>query len=724
MKTHALVLALFIAAAAGAAPLSVGGSYPTAVSLIPGRNTCGAVQIQDNLTTVTHTPGAHTLSLSHATITYQGTVDDSGNFLTSPRSLTVGSTQYTITIDGAFTTDGFTATVTLDQRQGSSTCSYAVKWIGTKQGAANSIPGEPRDGRALIVRHYAGTGVESSINGPASTATLAFPIGVALDPNGNLFVSTGDFVIRRITRAGIVSSVAGVAGTAGYRDGPAGQALFGGLHGIVVDSHGNLFVTDNPNHAVRKITPEGNVSTFIGNGSPGSADGTGTAARLNFPHDIAIDASDNLYVADVANHTIRKITPAAVTTTLAGRAGQRGNTDGRGSAALFEFPSSLAVDAGGNVFVGGNSVLRRIAPDGTVTTVAGAAGVEGTTDGDALNARFAGGPEGLEFASNGDLYVSGTTTIRRLDTSGRITTLAGMTGRAGDAEGTGAAARLNVVLGMAVNPEGRLFIADALNHRIFSAIPDNLTCTDNATRFCLNANRFSVMLHARDQRSGNEGDGFPHKVNSIFGYFSLPALTGNDQNPEVFVKVLDGRPVNGGFWVFYGGLTDLDYTLSVLDTVTGLSVPFVHDPGSKCGDFDIGSLPAPPSAATDDPSPQFASATSCAADSLCLLNGRFRVTLHARDQRSGREGDGVPLAGTSDLFGYFSLPALTGDPNNAEVFLKILDGRTINGKFWVFYGGLTDLEYTITAIDNETGARVTFVHPAGSKCGDFNTTAF
>ena len=137
---------------------------------------------------------------------------------------------------------------------------------------------------------------------------------------------------------------------------------------------------------------------------------------------------------------------------------------------------------------------------------------------------------------------------------------------------------------------------------------------------------------------------------------------------------------------------------------------------SKCGDFETGSLPAPSSFV--------ASATSCQSDSLCLLSSRFRVTLHARDQRSGREGDGVPLAGTSDLFGYFSLPSLTGDANNAEVFLKILDGRTINGKFWVFYGGLTDLEYTITVTDTETNAVVRFTHAPGSKCGDFNTSAF
>lgn len=576
---------------------------------------------------------------------------------------------------------------------------------------------------ALLVRHYAGTGVDGWLDGPARDARFSFPVGITMDRRGDLYIADGDFVVRKISRAGIVSTVAGSAGAAGYHDGTPSQARFGGLHGIATDSHGNIFVVDNPNHAVRKIASDRTVTTFAGNGTPGSNDGTGSAGRLNFPHGLAIDAQDNLYVADVANHIIRKITPDGVMTTLAGRAGVRGNSDGRGSAALFEFPSSIAVDATGNVWVGGNGLIRRIAPDATVTTVAGAAGVDGDADGVGSAARFQG-PEGLAFSPSGDLYIASGNTIRVMDATAVVTTVAGMPGVPGDVEGKSADARLSFPLGMVVGLDSRLFFADAMNNRISAAIPDNLTCTNMTTQLCLNGNRFSVMLHARDQRSGNEGDGLPHKVNSIFGYFSLPALTGNDQNPEVFVKVVDGRPVNGSFWVFYGGLTDLDYTLTVLDTVTGLGVPFVHDPGSKCGDFDTGSLPAPSSASPQQQSASINSSATCAADALCLLENRFRVTLHARDQRSNHEGDGVPLAGSSDLFGYFSLPALTGDTNNAEVFLKIVDGRGVNGKFWVFYGGLTDLEYTITVTDTGTNNTVSFFHPPGSKCGDFNTSAF
>src|SRR5205823_3212874 len=144
--------------------------------------------------------------------------------------------------------------------------------------------------------------------------------------------------------------------------------------------------------------------------------------------------SDNLYVADVANQTVRKITPAGVMSTFAGRAGVRGNSDGRGSAALFEFPSAMATDAAGNVWVGGNGTVRRIAPDGTVTTMAGAAGVSASIDGAGLAARFLGGPEGLAFAPNGDLYIVDGATIRKMDTNRRVTTVAGMPARDGDVE--------------------------------------------------------------------------------------------------------------------------------------------------------------------------------------------------------------------------------------------------------------------------------------------------
>lgn len=157
--------------------------------------------------------------------------------------------------------------------------------------------------------------------------------------------------------------------TTGYDDGPAADARFNSPHGVALDASGNLYVADNANHTIRKITPGGIVSTLAGSpGQPGSADGTGSAARFLLPKGVAVDANGNVYVADTGNHTIRKITPAGVVTTLAGAAGFDGSTDGVGSAARFTFPTSIFTDATGNVYVpqGG---LRRISPAGAVETI-------------------------------------------------------------------------------------------------------------------------------------------------------------------------------------------------------------------------------------------------------------------------------------------------------------------------------------------------------------------
>ena len=157
--------------------------------------------------------------------------------------------------------------------------------------------------------------------------------------------------------------------TTGYDDGPATEARFNSPHGLALDAAGNLYVADNANHTIRKISPQGIVSTLAGSpDQPGSADGTGSAARFHLPKGVAVDPAGNVYVADSGNHTVRKITPAGDVTTLAGLAGQSGSTDGTGSAARFSTPISIFADASGNVYVLQEGV-RRISPNGTVTTI-------------------------------------------------------------------------------------------------------------------------------------------------------------------------------------------------------------------------------------------------------------------------------------------------------------------------------------------------------------------
>ena len=176
---------------------------------------------------------------------------------------------------------------------------------------------------------------------------------MAVDGSGNVYVAdSGNYTIRKITPAGVVSTLAGLAGSSGSADGTGSAARFYYPTGVAVDGSGNVYVADTGNYTIRKITPAGVVSTLAGlAGSTGSADGTGSAARFYYPYGVAVDGSGNVYVADTGNYTIRKITPAGVVSTLAGTAGSSGSADGTGSAARFNYPTGVAVDGSGNVYV-------------------------------------------------------------------------------------------------------------------------------------------------------------------------------------------------------------------------------------------------------------------------------------------------------------------------------------------------------------------------------------
>lgn len=250
-------------------------------------------------------------------------------------------------------------------------------------------------------------------------------------------------------------------------------------------------------------------------------------------------------------------------------------------------------------------------------------------------------------------------------------------------------------------------------------------CPDGS--LCMLSKRFHVELVARDHRTGATGAGRPLQQNDLFGYFSLPSLTGNADNPEVFVKLLDGRAVNGNFWTFYGGLTDLEYSLKVTDSVTGASKSYSKAGGSASGGFDVGSGATPESCVGEIDGillPPAAPGSCDAGDErLCLNGGRFLVRVDARDQRTGATDVGRAIP-QSPLFGYFALPSLTGSSTNPEIFVKVLDGRAINGSFWIFFSGLTDLEYTVTVVDTINGVTKKYTKEAGSACGAFDTDAF
>ncbi len=229
-------------------------------------------------------------------------------------------------------------------------------------------------------------------DGTGSAARFNFPVGVAADASGNVYVADAkNFTIRKVTAAGVVTTYAGAPFQIGSTDGPAASARFFLPYGVAVDGSGNVFVADGGNHLIRKISAAGVVATLAGGVlQSGLVDGTGTAARFNTPWGLALDGSGNLYVADSENNAIRRVSPSGVVTTIAGNSGNIGAQDGAAAGAGFNQPRGVAVDAAGNVFVAdqGNSTLRLITPGGTVSTLAGSAGIVGDVDSVGAAARF------------------------------------------------------------------------------------------------------------------------------------------------------------------------------------------------------------------------------------------------------------------------------------------------------------------------------------------------
>src|SRR6266496_4278817 len=261
----------------------------------------------------------------------------------------------------------------------------------------------------------------------------------------------------------------------------ASAARFNSPHGVATDSSGNVYVADTINHTIRKITPAGVVTTLAGlAGITGSDDGTGSAARFYDPIGVATDSSGNVYVADTVNNTIRQITPVGVVTTLAGLAGIYGSADGTGSAARFNNPFGVATDSSGNVYVAdsGNNTIRKITPAGAVTTLAGLAGITGNADGTGSAARFSN-PEGVATDSSGNVYVGDTynNTIRKISPAGVVTTLAGLAGSGGSDDGTGSAARFYLPVGMATDSSGNVYVADTFNYTIRKISPAGVVTT-------------------------------------------------------------------------------------------------------------------------------------------------------------------------------------------------------------------------------------------------------
>ena len=332
--------------------------------------------------------------------------------------------------------------------------------------------------------------------------------------DGFLYVADAyNNLIRKLTPAGVVTTLAGdtyaltnggyntdaTAANFGYADGPGTNALFNYPNGTVVDGSGNVYVADAFNNLIRKVTAAGVVTTFAGdvydltNGSwnIGYADGTGEAVQFSNPSGVALDGAGNLYVADSGNNLIRKISPAGVVTTLAGRtnglaahnnnAGGFGYVDGPGDTALFYGPSSVAVDGAGNVYVAdeGNNLIREITPDGVVSTLAGDTNglTAGYADGPGGTALF-NSPTGVAVDGSGNVYVAdrGNNRIREISPEGVVSTLAGG-GPGLFADGLGATASFQAPISVAVDRFGTVFVVDQDNNLIRQVTPAGVVST-------------------------------------------------------------------------------------------------------------------------------------------------------------------------------------------------------------------------------------------------------
>jgi sugar lactone lactonase YvrE len=321
---------------------------------------------------------------------------------------------------------------------------------------------------------YTGSaGQPGSNDGSLGTAEFSVPTGVTVDLNGNVYVAdTGNDTIRVISSAGTVTTLAGSPGNAGSADGSASSARFLSPSGVAVDSAGNVYVADTGNNTIRVITSAGTVTTLAGSvGFTGSADGAGSSARFSSPSGIAVDAAGNIYVSDRGNNTIRMVTSAGVVTTLAGLAGTPGFADGTGRSARFSSPSGIAVDGAGTIYVAdtGNDTIRTITNSGVVTTLAGTAGSPGYGDGVPGEAHFSS-PQGVAVDKMGNVYISdtGNDTIRVLtyQTEPWVSTLSGVPGRGGSADGWGNASLLLSPTALAADSQGDVYVADSGNDTI------------------------------------------------------------------------------------------------------------------------------------------------------------------------------------------------------------------------------------------------------------------
>ncbi len=312
--------------------------------------------------------------------------------------------------------------------------------------------------------------VAGSMDGDRSVATFNNPHGIAVDSLGNIYTcDRWSHIVRKITPDGIVSTIAGSPGITGSTDAAGADARFNEPWGICVGTDGHIYVADTRNNKIRKVTPEGVVTTLAGSGIFGGTDGFGTAASFGNPTGIEMDDQGNLYVADHLTHVIRKVDPLGFVSTIAGSPYQVGDRDGPGIAARFNRPYGLSLDRNGDILVADewNHKIKKITPEGVVTTIAGN-GTVGHNDGNIDFATF-NYPWDITVDIAGNIYVADgyNQIIRKINTTGQVMTLAGIVEVTGATDGPAMTATFSGATGIAFSSfSNKIYIADAYNNLV------------------------------------------------------------------------------------------------------------------------------------------------------------------------------------------------------------------------------------------------------------------
>lgn len=449
-----------------APPPPPGLSFSATTGILTGTPTAGAAQ-QRYTVTATNSGGTATADL---TIAVAGAAPIIATFTPTPSVVEQGSAallEWTLAGDPAdsVTFEGFGVL-------GSTSRSV---WPRRRQ--AYTLEASNRLGSSVATVTVAARGLEllaGNLDGPGwrdgvAEARFNRPYDVAVDSASNIYVvDFWNHTIRKIAPGGVVTTLAGQPGQIGAEDGTGSSASFRNPAGVAIDPAGNLYVTDRGNNTIRKVTPAGVVTTLAGQAyNPGSADGTGSAARFNGPTGITWTPAGDLVVVDYISHTLRRVTTAGVVTTLAGSAGDPGTSDGTGSAARFKYPWGVVAHSDGYFYVADslNQTIRKVSSAGQVTTLAGSATLSGWADGTGAAARFSN-PRYLAVDGAGDLWVTDLShRVRKVTTAGVVTSPVGVNG-GGTANGSFATAGFRGPQGLAFLSSGLLVVADEGNSSV------------------------------------------------------------------------------------------------------------------------------------------------------------------------------------------------------------------------------------------------------------------